>query len=217
MARKTSQAEVEALFAKFGLQVIGIYENSQTPLKSKCLTCNGVVFPRLDKVNSFGYKCGHCTGRKNPAKKAEEVVKKMGHFPLVPYPGAREPWKMKCGGCGETISPKYNSIQQGRWGCGFCGHSRSGAKRRELNANQAIKVMRDAFCEPLVEYPGSNAPWKSRCMKCDSLIQPRLGGIQSGQGGCRRCGILSGAKARMYTEEQAKKIANKKKLVPLEP
>ena len=217
MAKKTTQVEVVALFAKYGLKVTAVYDNSFTPLESKCLTCKNTVFPRLDKVKSRGYRCAHCSGRANPAKKAEEVVKKMGHTPLAPYPGAREPWKMKCGGCGQTITPKYNSIQQGRWGCGYCGHLRAGAQKRELGSKRAIKMMRDAFCEPLAPYPGNNAPWKSRCMKCDSLIQPRLAGIQSGQGGCRKCGIISGAKTRMHTEEQATKIALKKKLVPVEP
>ncbi len=216
MAKKTTQAEVAALFAKYGLRVIGVYENSFTPLESKCLTCKNTVFPRLDKVKLRGYRCGHCSGRANPAKKAEEVVRKMGHTPLEPYKSALKPWKMKCGGCGKTISPKYNSIQQGNWGCGFCGHLRGGAKRRELNSKQAFKFMREAFCEPLVPYPGSHAPWKSRCMKCDSLIHPRLGGIQSGQGGCRKCGLESSAKSRMLPEKDAISRLKKLKLRPLE-
>jgi len=216
MAKKATQSEVIALFAKYKLKVLGEYVNSQTPLESRCLICKGVVFPRLDKVNSFGYKCGHCTGRKNPAKKAEEVVKKMGHTPLVPYPGAVKPWKMKCGGCSRTITPKYNSIQQGNWGCGFCGHSRSAAKKKELHSKEAIKMMRQAFCEPLESYPGNNVPWKSRCMKCDSLIQPRLGGIQSGQGGCRKCGIVLRSKSQMLSEKEAIMRLKKLKLKPLE-
>jgi hypothetical protein len=216
MAKKITQAEVESLFSKYSIRVLDRYINSHTPLKSECLNCGGVVFPRLDKMNSFGYRCAHCSGRANPAKKAEEVVKKMGHTPLVPYPGAREPWKMKCGGCGKTISPKYNSIQQGRWGCGFCGHLRAGVKKRELGSKQAIKMMREAFCEPLVPYPGSNVPWKSRCMKCDSVIQPRLGGIQSGQGGCGKCGIEKRAKSTMLSEKDAIARLKKIKLKPLE-
>lgn len=216
MAKKTTQAEVVALFAEYGLRVIGVYEKSFIPLESKCLTCKNNVFPRLDKVKLRGYRCGHCSGRANPAKKAEEVVRKMGHTPLEPYKSALKPWKMKCGGCGKTISPKYNSIQQGNWGCGYCGHLRGGAKRRELNSKQAFKLMREAFCEPLVPYPGSHAPWKSRCMKCDSLIHPRLGGIQSGQGGCRKCGLESSAKTRMLPEKDAISRLKKLKLKPLE-
>jgi hypothetical protein len=216
VAKKTTQAEVDALFAKYGLSVIGVYENSFTPLKAKCLTCKNIVSPRLDKVKSSGYRCGHCSGRTNPAKKAEEVVRKMGHIPLEPYKGAREPWKMKCGGCGKTITPKYNSIQQGRWGCGYCGHLRAGAKKRELGSKQAIKLMREAFCEPLVPYPGSGVPWKSRCMKCGALIRPRLGGIQSGQGGCGKCGITKRAKSMMLSEKEAIARLKKLKLKPLE-
>ena len=216
MTKKTTQSEVAALFAEYKLKVLGIYENSRTPLKSECLTCGGVVFPRLDKVNSFGYRCGHCSGRANPAKKAEEVVRKMGHTPLEPYSSANKPWKMRCGGCGETITPKYGSIQQGNWSCGYCGHSRGAAKKKELHSKDAIRMMREAFCEPLVPYPGNNVPWKSRCMKCDSLIQPRLGGIQSGQGGCGKCGIVKRAKTMMLTEKEAIARLKRLKLKPLE-
>ncbi len=217
VAKKTTQAEVETLFARYGLKVLGAYENSFTPLESKCITCKNKVHPRLDKVKASGYQCGHCTGRVNPGKKAEEFVKKLGHTPLEPYKNALSPWKMKCGFCGKTISPRYNSLQQGQLGCKPCGNIRGGAKRREVGSKEAIRLMRESFCEPLVPYPGSNAPWKSRCMKCDSLIQPRLGGIQSGQGGCTKCGIASRAKSRTYTQTEAIGIALRKKLEPLEP
>lgn len=199
------------------MKVLGKYINSQTPLKSECLICGNTISPRLDKVRLRGHQCGYCAGRAGADKKAIALLEELGHKPLEPYPGALRPWKMKCGGCGSLISPKFNSIQQGNWGCGFCGHKRGGAKRRELSSKSAVQIMRGAGCEPLEPYPGSNTPWKSRCLKCDSLIQPRLGGIQAGQGGCRKCGIVSSAQSRMYTPLQAKKIASQKKLEPLEP
>ncbi len=211
-----TQSEVEAIYLKHSMKVLGRYVNSQTPLKSKCLICGNVITPRLDKVRLRGHQCGYCTGRKDPAKKAEEVLKKLGHTPLEPYKNALTPWKMKCGGCGKTISPKYNSIQQGNFGCGYCGHSRSGAKRRELSSKEALGILTGAFCEPLEPYPGTNVPWKSRCMKCDSLVRPRLSAIKSGQGGCRKCGLESSAKSRMLTEKEALARLKKLKLRPLE-
>jgi hypothetical protein len=217
VTKKATQVEVEDLFSKHSMKVLGRYVNSQTPLKSECLICGNLITPRLDKVRLRGHQCGYCAGRSGTDKKALEIVKKIGHKPLEPYPGALQPWRMKCGGCGKVISPKFNSLQQGRWGCKFCGHSKAGAKRRELSSNFAIQMMRDAGYEPLEPYPGSNLPWKSRCLKCDALVQPRLGGIKSGQGGCRKCGIASSARSRMYTAEQAEKIALKKGLRPLEP
>jgi len=123
---------------------------------------------------------------------------------------------MKCGGCGKIISPKYNSIQQGNFGCGYCGHSRSGAKRREISSKDAEAILNKAFCQPLEPYPGTHVPWKSRCMKCGSLVRPRLSGIKSGQGGCRKCGLESSAKTRMLPEGEALSRLKKLKLKPLE-
>ncbi len=217
MTKKKTLAEVETLFSKHKIKVLGKYVNSQTPLKSQCLLCDNIIFPRLDKLNSSGYRCGYCSGRMNTAKTAEEFVKKIGHIPLEPYRSALSPWKMKCGFCGKTISPKYNSLQQGRIGCKFCGKARGGAKRREVGSVKAIQILREAGYEPLVPYPGSGAPWKSKCMTCDSIISPRFGGIQSGQGGCVKCGIKSRSQARTISQEQAIKVALKKKLQPLEP
>lgn len=216
MTRKISQDAVIQLFKRHSLKPLATYENSQSPLKSQCLICKGVVYPRLDKINLRGFNCGHCTGRSNPAKKAKEFVKKMGHTPLEPYKGASKPWRMKCGGCGKTISPKYNTIQQGNWGCGFCGYLRAGAKRREASSAGAVKVMLKAFCRPLEPFPGSHVPWKSRCMKCDAAIAPRLSGIKSGQGGCPKCGVVSSAKSRMLSEKEATVRLKKLKLKPLE-
>ena len=217
MTRKATQAEISDLFEINKIRPLGKYKNSSTPIRCKCLICNNIIYSRADKVKSFGNQCGHCSGRIGANKKAEEFVKRLGHFPLEPYKSALKHWKMKCGGCGNIISPKFNSLQQGSWGCKYCGHSRAGAKRRDLTSKKAVEFLRKAGCEPMEPYPGSNVPWKSRCMKCDSLIQPRLGGIKSGQGGCRKCGIESSARSRMFTEVQANKIALKKNLEPLEP
>ncbi len=217
MTRKTSQEEIVKLFAKFGMKPLEKYVNSQTPIKSLCLKCDNEIFPRADKVKQRGHQCGYCSGWLNTEERALLKLKELGHKPLSKYPGAVKPWKMQCGGCGKTISPKYNSLQQGRWGCGFCGHKKAGAKKRELGSKKAIALLKEAGLKPLVPYPGNNVPWKSRCTKCDSLVQPRLGGIQSGQGGCVKCGIVKSAKTRMYTPSEAKRIAQKKKLQPLEP
>ena len=217
MTRKMSQDEVVRLFKRNSLKPLETYKNSQTPLKSECLKCNNIIFPRLDKVTLRGHQCGYCAGRKGADKKAVEIVRKIGHVPLEPYENALKPWKMRCGSCGKTISPKFNTLQQGGFGCKYCGHKKAGAKRREVGSKDALKIMREAKCQPIEPYPGSHVPWKSRCMKCDAAIAPRLSGIKSGQGGCPKCGIASRTKSRMHTPVQAERIAKKKKLKPLEP
>jgi hypothetical protein len=83
VTRKMSENEVIRLFKKNSLIPLETYKNSQTPLKSKCLKCNNIIFPRLDKVTLRGHQCGYCAGRKGVDKKALALVKRIGHI-LVP-------------------------------------------------------------------------------------------------------------------------------------
>lgn len=52
----------------------------------------------------------------------------------------------------------------------------------------ASAIMRAAGLEPKAPYPGKNGlPWPCICLTCGAEVSPRLGGIVSGQGGCRSC------------------------------
>ena len=167
-------------------------------------------------MKSKGHICEYCTGLKGKGKKAEELLQSIGHKPLVPYPGAMQPWKMQCGECKRIIRPKFSSLKSGRFGCSYCGHSRSGAKKRIKNAAVALKDMQKNKLNPLVEFPGANKPWKSKCLVCGQITSPRLSGIRQGQGGCKKCGINSSAKTRMLSEKEATVRLKKLKLKPLE-
>lgn len=217
MSKRRSQSEVAELFQRNHLLLKDSYSNSFTPLKCLCLKCGETTFVRADKVKSKGHICEYCTGLKGKGQKAEDFVKSIGHKTLAPYPGATKPWKMECGECKKIIRPKFNSLKSGGFGCSYCGHSRAGAKKRKENATMALRDMQKNSLHPLVEFPGANKPWKSKCLTCGQITSPRLSGLRQGQGGCKRCGINSSAKSRMLTPSQAERIAKKKKLKPLEP
>ena len=217
MANRISEAEARKLFLDNDLKPLEPFVSTMTAWKCKCLRCGNIVSPKYNKVRIRGHQCGFCAGTRLTEKQVLETVKRIGHTPLEPYKGATTPWKMKCGGCGSVISPKYNSLQQGRWACGNCGHKRGAEIRRELSEPKAISALKAASLKPLVKFPGSQKPWKSECLICGSICSPRLSGILSGQGGCKNCGRIRGAKSRMLSEDEARKIALSKKLKPLEP
>jgi hypothetical protein len=54
-------------------------------------------------------------------------------------------------------------------------------------APRAIADMHAVWLEPLAPYPGTNKPWKSRCLICDHTVSPTLGNIRRGQGPCGQC------------------------------
>ena len=46
--------------------------------------------------------------------------------------------------------------------------------------------MRRALLEPLMAYPGRQAPWSCCCLQCGQTVSPRYGAVKAGSG-CRYC------------------------------
>jgi hypothetical protein len=118
--------------------------------------------------------------RKLTDAEARPTMLAAGLTPLVPYPGNDEPWLSKHDKCNNEVSPHFNSIQQGGGGCGFC----SG---RTPDMERVLAEMAAAGLEPLVPYPGANAPWLCKHDKCNNEVRPRYSHIQQGGGGCGFC------------------------------
>jgi hypothetical protein len=80
----------------------------------------------------------------------------------------------------------------------------------KLTDEEARAVMLAANFEPLVKYPGANAPWKCRCKVCKQIVTPHYASIKNGRG----CGVCAG---KVVIPSEALKIMKKAKLRPLEP
>ncbi|MFF2920880.1 hypothetical protein ACFVTP_00445 [Streptomyces celluloflavus] len=48
---------------------------------------------------------------------AERLMHAAGLIPLVPCPGAYEPWPCRCAHCGRDVAPTYRQIREGAAGC----------------------------------------------------------------------------------------------------
>ena len=81
---------------------------------------------------------------------------------------------------------------------------------KRLTDIDARKVMISAGLTPLVQYPGANKPWKSKCRKCKQIVSPHYSSIQSGTG----CGVCAG---KVVIPEMAIKLMKKANLKPLVP
>lgn len=62
-----------------------------------------------------------------------------------------------------------------------------GDKRHRLSENEARRTFERAGLEPLEPFVDTRQKWKSKCMRCGSLVSPRYSAIQQGQKGCRAC------------------------------
>jgi hypothetical protein len=139
-----------------------------------------------------------------------------GLEPLEPYQSALAKWKCKCLGCGEIVFPKYNQIQQGIGGCNNCGTKR-GSEKIKLDSKIAFQIMVDAGLEPLEDYGNSKTKWKCKCLSCGDIVYPKLNGIQTGEGGCKKCGMKKAGLSQRLDSEQAIQIMKDAGFTPLEP
>jgi Zn ribbon nucleic-acid-binding protein len=143
--------------------------------------------------------------KKLDPKVAEKLMLKAGLKPLEPYKNALTKWKCRCLNCKNIVNPKFNSVQQGQSGCITCGY-RNRVIPHKIKSKDAIKRLKKANLTPLEAYRSAVLPWKSKCLICGSICSPKLNAINSGQGGCIKCGYLKAAESNRIPKEQAVKI-----------
>ena len=174
-----------ALMRSAGFEPLEPYNNSSSKWKCQCLICEKISSPTYGNVY-MGVRCIHCSIISQHEKQKNDndfVVSEMLMAflkPLEPYKSARSKWKCECLKCGKIVHPKYNSIQQGKGGCEWCGGSR-------IEPEDAVKRMLESGLKPLENYPGSHEVWKCQCLKCKRIVNPSYHNVNAGSKGCVYC------------------------------
>ena len=143
-------------------------------------------------------------------KVAVEKMLNAGLKPLEPYVSTSTPWLAQCQKCKSEVRVRLNNLAKVQTACVYCSGN-------AIHEEDAIAVMKSAGVEPLEPYPGSSKPWKSRCMKCSSIIMPRYKQVSRGQGGCIKCGRKTAAQKNTTKSDIAYEIFRQHGLEPIEP
>ena len=134
-----------------------VFHSSQT--RNGCKYCAGIVVEESDLLIR---------------------LKELKLKPIEKYQSAKVPWKCKCLVCNHIVQPTWNRIKQGRGHCAYCA-------QRRVDIPVALKFMKSVGLKPLVDFPGSNKPWKCKCLVCGFDATPRWSDLKQGQGGCSNC------------------------------
>jgi recombinational DNA repair protein (RecF pathway) len=169
------------LMKKAKLNPLIPYPGSATNWKCKCMKCGEIVYPNYGDIKQGDGGCKYCAKHFVKPEDAVALMRLNNLEPLEPYRKTGTPWKCRCMKCGKTVSPRHNTIQRGNGGCKYCS-------RNYLDAEDAIKLMRKAKLEPLIPYPGSQKPWRCKCLRCGREVSPAYTTVQGGQKGCVYCG-----------------------------
>jgi recombinational DNA repair protein (RecF pathway) len=216
-----------------GLIPLVDFPGASKPWKVKCKKCEKISSPRLADLRMGHSGCKRCADEiagvkrrliNNPTRSGKNtsydevlaVMRNANLEPLEPYSKSQSNWKCKCLKCGATVTPRYSSIKQGNGGCMACSRAEQ-LGRGKLDETAAIAIMRGRNLDPLEPYPGAMSPWKSKCLDCGSLVNPRYAHIQQGRKGCKNCGIKKNADKSRTSQEEAFKVAREAGFEPLEP
>jgi recombinational DNA repair protein (RecF pathway) len=178
-ARKSNKQASEVM-RKANLEPLEPYVNSNTKWKCKCLVCDSIVFPRYNSINSGQGGCLNCAGMLVNPEEAKAFFIKNNLEPLVPYPGAGNPWKSRHSQCGKEVEPTYSNVRSGHSGCKYCVGN-------IVDEDKARKIFIARGLLPIEPYRNALATWKSIHQECGQVVNPRFNGVQQGQGGCPSC------------------------------
>lgn len=202
--KKVDPSEAIKIMRKADLEPLEEYPGSHKKWKSRCLICEGIVFPQYTNIASGSGGCKKCAGLLVDSKEAKELYESFGLKPLEDYPGAHIPWHGQCLTCLNNISPTYSSLQSGKSkGCAFCGGSK-------VNAEAALQFMESKGFHTSIPFPGAMIGWKGTCSICENEIFPKYSVVKFGQGLCKFCA------GKALSSRDALNLLRKAKLEPLE-
>ena len=224
---KVDPEEALVVMQSAGLKPHCPYPGNDVPWKSTCMKCGRETSPRYHHVKGRGSGCKYCSGNVVTTEDALKDLDEKGLIPLVDFPGASKPWKSRCKNCGSQTSPRLADLRMGHSGCKNCAAILNGKNQRLsnnptragkiINFDEVIATMRQANLEPLEPYKTSQTKWKSKCLKCGTIVEPKYGHIKQGYGGCMTCARTEQMGRGRLDEAAAVLIMNGKNLEPLEP
>lgn len=210
------------IMIKNNLRPLEKYKNSDSKWSCECLRCGSMVSPTLHSVSGGQGGCIHCGKRdaaekiRTPSHVAIAQMIELGYEPLDDFISVINPWRSKHSLCGEVVTPRLSALKSGIGGCKSCGYLASAEKNR-FTQEEAVQIMESVGLKPLERYVSSTTSWKCVHLQCGEIVFPKLFKIQNGQGGCRKCGLLQGARKNMRDEESVLQEMLEANLQPLEP
>lgn len=163
------------------------FPNATKKWKCKCGNCGKVVYPVYTYIKQGQggcVSCGHEASAKSHRYTHEmtvDIMKQAGLEPLEDYKRSDAPWKCRCLKCDRVVFPSFSNVSKGHKGCAFCSGN-------AVHPDDAVKIMLESGYEPLEPYPAHNkTKWKSRHIRCGTIVYPFYNTIQNRKSGCSVC------------------------------
>jgi hypothetical protein len=187
--KRLSQKKIDDITKRMKVELLEPYINSRTPIKSKCLVCNMIIYPTIGRL-SVGVGCINC-GRVRTTK-ARLIPKDiaLADFErsklkvLNEYKDSKTPVRVLCLVCKKHSTKSYKDLKSGRR-CYTCGR-KAASESRKLGHQFKIDLARKQNLEPIGEIKTVKSESKFKCLSCSRQILMTFESIQRGAS-CRFC------------------------------
>lgn len=217
MSRGLDPIVASNLMVDHGLAPLETYPGAQAPWLCQCMRCGQDVRPRYNNIKQGWGGCRDCgaAARGAASRRSEQdavaAIRAADLDPIDTYLGRKVPWRCRCLKCGKVVTPRLDGILAGQSGCKWCA-------KRAVDSVAAMRVMATADLEPLEPYPGSDHPWRCRCLKCDTEVTPRYNNVRQGHSGCVHCRHKeTGGASQRLSHKAASAVMLEHGFLPLEP
>jgi hypothetical protein len=196
MSKRLDDDEARIVMIKAGVEPLVTYPGNVKRWKSKCVKCGAIIYPMRSNIQKGQGACKPCGTAKAHSKtrlketSARREIIRIGNFtPFehAPFLGVDVPWEGICNFCGKRSKPTLTNVRKTKSGCASCGNRKRAERERLQLAPKAYRIMILNWAKPLVPFPGVAREWKSMCLRCKRLINPKLHNIKNGQGACQYC------------------------------
>jgi len=194
--------EVRAIkvMKKSGFKPLVPFPGTNKPWKSECTRCKRITSPTFWNV-AKGTGCKFCSNRAVEPAEAVAAMKKRGFRTLEPFPGAVIPWKVECFICKRKFETYFHSLKTTK-GCKYC-------KGVVLDSRDIQAVLKKLRLKAESDFPGSNVPWKLRCLRCNRIVTPTYSHLtrkDRNVGGCAYCSRVRVDMDEIYEVMKSKKL-----------
>jgi hypothetical protein len=136
-------------------------------------------------------------------KVANKIMLDAGWKPLEPYKNTQHKWKSRCMACKKISYPMLKHVKYSGSKCRYCAGTL-------VDEQDAIRLMKKNYFSPIAKYPGSQKPWKSKCLKCGQTTSPRYSHVVQRGHCCKYCAPNS-----KVTKSEAIKAFKKQGFIPI--
>jgi ribosomal protein S27E len=182
------------------------FPGATKPWNVQCLDCKRKFQTIFHSLNTKT-RCRYCTGTVVDEQITKPVLAKLKLTPLEKFPGAKEPWKLRCQRCNRVVTPSWTHLtrkDRNVGGCVFCS-------RRRVHMDDVMELLKEKKLKPIGQFINGKTPWLCQCLKCKREVFPRINGLKNTKSGCIYCAGLR------IDEKNAIKLANKNGFTPLVP